>query len=373
MQRRILQVIGAMNPGGVETWLMNMLRAIDRDRFRIDFLVHKAEPAVHDQELLSLGSSIYRCLGTRNPFQYANNFSRIVRKHGPFDVVHSHVYWYSGFVMRLAARAGVPIRIAHSHTARKMTRSNVPRFAYEVLMRHWIARYSTHRLCISQVSGESLFEQKIRHTVQVLPYGLDFRRFMCQTDSRELKIRWNIPRGRSVIGHIGNFSPVKNHPFIVKMFDQVIARGVDAHLLLVGDGALREEIRSTLEERKLSDRCTFAGLQTNVAPFLNAMDIFVFPSFQEGLGIVALEAQAAAIPVIASPVIPKEIDVIPQLVQRIPLEDGAPAWASAVIEKLRNPPRRQGNEALRLQSSSFAIPVCLERLGRIYSGERIGA
>jgi glycosyltransferase involved in cell wall biosynthesis len=174
-----------------------------------------------------------------------------------------------------------------------------------------------------------------------------------------------------VIGHVGRFLPVKNHAFIVECFQRVLAAGNDVHLLLVGDGPLLPDVRKDVESRGLSDRCTFAGVHNVVAPFLNAMDVFLFPSFYEGLGIVALEAQAAGVPVIASAAIPEEIDVIPKLVQRVPLEDGPAAWASAVVEKLRNGNVKQGDEALRMQRSSFALPTCIDRLSRIYDGERI--
>lgn len=112
---RILHVLGGMERAGAETWLMHLLRMIDRDRYRMDFLVHVPEPQDYDDEIRALGSSILPCPHTRNPCRYARAFGEILRAHGPYDVVHSHVHHHSGFVLRLAKHAGVPTRIAHSH------------------------------------------------------------------------------------------------------------------------------------------------------------------------------------------------------------------------------------------------------------------
>src|SRR5208337_3468794 len=129
---RILQVVGGMERAGVETWLMHVLRQIDRDRFRMDFLVHTDHPCAYDEEIHSLGSKIIPCLRPSRPWTYARNFTRILREHGPYDVVHSHVHHFSGYVVRLAHRAGIPLRISHSHndTTNLEARSGMIRHAY---------------------------------------------------------------------------------------------------------------------------------------------------------------------------------------------------------------------------------------------------
>ncbi len=350
---------------------MHVLRGIDRAKFKFHFLVHTSEQCAYDEEIRSLGAEIHPCTGVRNPIKYARQFKAVLQEHGPFDVVHSHVYLYSGYLMRLAAEAGVPIRIAHSHTALKPKGFNPARFAYERLMRDWIARYSTHRIGISQIAADSLFGKQAHKSAAVLYYGFDFTPFLQPQDPEEVKRRLGVPVHRKIIGHMGRFLPVKNHAFIVECLQRIVAAGTDAHLLLVGDGPLVATVRKDIETRGLTDRCTFAGVHNVVAPFLSAMDVFVFPSLYEGLGIVALEAQAAGVPVIASTVVPEEIDIIPGLVERIPLEDGPAVWAAAVAGKLRNGNLKRGDEALLLQRSSFALPVCIEKLSRIYEGERI--
>jgi glycosyltransferase involved in cell wall biosynthesis len=368
MRRKILNVVGGMGCGGVETWLMHVMRNINRDNFDFHFLVNGDVESAYDREILSLGGQIHYGANPRNLLEYASQFRATVRNHGPFDVVHSHVYWYSGFVVRLAHKAGIPIRIAHSHTATNGPGWKIPRRLYEKLMRAWILRHATHRIGVSQQAGEALFGSRPEKPFILLHYGLDFSRFLQADRGEELKRRLGIPPGRKVIGHIGRFVAVKNHAFIIEFFAHTVARSLDAHLLLVGDGPLLPAIRTLSESRGLSGRCTFAGSQPDVAPYLCTMDVLVLPSQWEGLGIVALESQAAGVPVIASIGVPREVDVIAGLVEHIPLSAGVSGWASAVLRRLEKPKDRRGDEAMRVQNSSFGLQSCLETLSGIYSG-----
>ena len=347
---------------------MHVLRNMDRNDFEFHFLVHSDGEAAFDQEILALGGRIHHGGNPRNLRAYAAKFSSIVRNHGPFDVIHSHVYWYSGFVLCLAHRMGIPIRIAHSHTASNGARWKIPRVAYEKLMRHLIHRYATHRIGISQQAGEALFGSRFESPFMLLHYGLDFRRFLQAGHSDEFKRQMGVAAGRKVIGHVGRLVPVKNHAFIIEFFERILAGGIDAHLLLVGDGPLLSGIQMLIESRGLSQRCTLAGTQGDVAPFFSIMDVLVLPSKWEGLGIVALESQAAGVPVIASTGVPCEVDVIPDMVEHIPLSAGALGWASAIAGTLDRPKALRGDEAVILQNSSFGLQNCLRTLSAIYSG-----
>src|SRR5690242_11069048 len=132
---KVLHAVGGMNRGGVETWLMHVLRHIDRDRFQIDFLVHTTQPCDYDDEIRRLRSTIIPCLDHFRPWLYASNFRHILREYGPYDVVHSHVLHYSGYILRLARQAGVPVRVAHSHLDTSPFQSKLPflRRVYQLL------------------------------------------------------------------------------------------------------------------------------------------------------------------------------------------------------------------------------------------------
>jgi hypothetical protein len=104
----------------------------------LDFLVHTDHPCDYDEEINSLGSKIIPCLHPSRPWTYGRNFLRILREHGPYDVVHSHVHYFSGYILRLSHRAGVPLRISHSHidSTSREAHSGIVRHAYLSLMKH---------------------------------------------------------------------------------------------------------------------------------------------------------------------------------------------------------------------------------------------
>ena len=366
MRRKILHVIGGMDRGGVETWLMHMLRLMDPNDFETHFLVHTSMESAYDREIAQLGGHIHRGASPKNPVRYAVAFDRLVQRSGGFDVVHSHVYWFSGFVMRLAYEVGIPTRIAHSHTSASEAKWNVPRKLYQKLMKRWISRYATHRIAVSHQAGQALFGKGPGVPYSLLYYGMDFSRFLEPLPSADAKRSLGIAPGRKVIGHVGRFAPVKNHAFTVELMARMIGNGTDAHLLLVGDGPSAPSIRTQIDSRGLADRVTLAGVQPDVMPYLSAMDIFVLPSHWEGFGLVALESQAVGVPVIASTGVPNDVDVIPGLVEHIPLSSGVDVWASAVQRKLNEPAHRKGDEAILLTNSKYGSQPCLDMLRRIY-------
>ncbi|HZV58890.1 MAG TPA: glycosyltransferase, partial [Candidatus Eremiobacteraceae bacterium] len=150
-------------------------------------------------------------------------------------------------------------------------------------------------------------------------------------------------------------------------FHELVKTGTDAHLLLVGAGPLLPEIQQLIASLGLSDRCCFAGSQSDVVPFLRAMDLVLLPSQWEGLGIVGLEAQAAGVPLLASTGVPTDADVIPELVEHIPLDGGAEFWAAQIRQKLEERSVRRGDEPARLERSKFGIQLNLEWLSRVYT------
>jgi len=233
-------------------------------------------------------------------------------------------------------------------------------------MRRWILQHATDYIGISRRSADALFGGGAERPAQIIHYGLDFSRFAALPPGAEVRRQLGIPPERKVIGHVGRFAPMKNHAFLVESFHRVILRGVNAHLLLVGDGPLQQGIRADVERRGLVDRCTFAGHRSDVAPMFSAMDVFVFPSEYEGLGIVAVDGQAAGVPVIASTAIPEEIEVIPRLVERVALSEGADAWAAAIVRRCEMGSPRHGDEAQAVQNSRFALPACINALRQVY-------
>jgi len=370
---RILHVVGGMDRGGVETWLMHILRNIDRDRFHMDFLIHTDKPCSYDQEIRELGSQIIPCLNPSQPLTFATNFKRIIHSHKPYDIIHSHIHHYSGYVLWLAYHAKIPVRIAHSHLDSSLieSKSSWSRQLYLNLMRGAINRYTTIGLGCSEVASRDLFgkDWKSDQRWQIFYCSIDLKPFQSQfqeIDPTSVRDELGIPKTAFVVGHVGQFRPQKNHPFLLKIFAEVLKQETHAYLLLVGDGALRSDIEQQAVSMGISDRIVFLGSRSDIPHLmLGAMDVFLFPSFYEGLGLVLIEAQAAGLPCIFSDTVPQEAELVKPLMHRLSLSQPPSVWSEQTLAA-----RKIGvMEALAIVSKSpFNIETNVRQLEELYLG-----
>ncbi|MEG4027859.1 MULTISPECIES: glycosyltransferase family 1 protein [unclassified Microcoleus] len=369
---RILHVVGGMNRGGIETWLMHVLRNIDRDRFHMDFVVHTEKPCPYDGEVRALGSQIIPCLDPAKPWLYGRNFKRILREYGPYDIVHSHVHHFSGYVLWLAKQAGIAVRIAQSHndTSSVQAKAGWYRRLYLALTEWWVDRYAKVGLGVSHKAAASLFGSawSTDPRRQILYYGIDLTPFQSPVDSVAIRTELGLPADGFAIGHVGRFIEQKNHLFLLEIVAEVAKREPKMRLLLIGDGSLRPEIEQKVIQLGLTDRIIFAGVRSDVPQLmLGAMDVFLLPSFHEGLPLVLLEAQAAGLPCIFSDVITEEVDIVKPLVQRMSLSRSASDWAEAVLAARGNTSAISQLDALGvLEKSSFSIEMSVKELTKVY-------
>ena len=369
---RILHVVGGMNRGGVETWLMHVLRNIDRDRFQMDFLVHTEKPCPYDDEVHVLGSKIIPCLDPAKPWLYDRNFKRILREYGPYDIVHSHVHHFSGYVLYLAKQAGVAVRIAHSHndTSAIDAKAGLYRRLYLTLTKWLIYRYATLGFAASCQVVTVLFNQgwKTDSRWRVLYYGVDLTPFRDIVDSVAVRAELGIPADAFVIGHVGRFEEQKNHLFLLEVAAAIAKKQPNMRLLMVSDGSLRPQIEQKAIEMGLDKYVIFAGLRSDVPRLmLGAMDTFVLPSLYEGLGLVLIEAQAAGLPCVFSDIVPEEADVIKPLVQRISLSKSPFVWAETILEaRDTRSGISQAHTLAIVEKSPFNIALSLKNLVQVY-------
>lgn len=340
---RVLHVVGAMNRGGVETWLMHVLRHIDRARYKMDFLVHTTEPAAYDDEIRTLGSRVIPCpLDKRNPLSYAQRFTKILREEGPFDVVHSHVHHFSGFVLWLAKRAGVRGRVAHSHNDTRCVERNtgLPRRTYLAAQKRLVNLAATQKIGCSRDAAADLFgpDWERDPITKVIYCGIDLTPFSAPIDPSKVRAELGIPQDAFVMGHVGRFAPQKNHTFLLDIAAEVMKQKPNCYLLLVGTGLLESEIREKASRLGIANKVIFAGSRDDVPRLMRgAMDVFVFPSLHEGLPLVLIEAQAAGLPCVISSLVPEEAIISGPLVRSFSLTTSAPEWASNVDFPLPKP------------------------------------
>ena len=369
---KILHVVGGMNPGGTETWLMHVLRDLDQTRFQMDFLVHTREPCAYDEEIRALGSQIIPCLNPSEPWTYAFNFKRLLGEHGPYDIVHSHVHHFSGYVLCLAKQAGVPIRIAHSHndTTSAKAKAGWQRRFYLALMESWLNRYATLGLAASSKAAAALFGSiwKVDPHWQINYCGIDLTPFQEIVSQSAVRDELGIPSDAFVIGHVGRFQEQKNHAFLLDIFAKVAQQEPRTYLLLVGDGPLKQDIMQQAVQVGLAEQVIFTGLRYDIPRLMmGAMNVFVLPSFFEGLPLVGMEAQAAGLPFILSDVITEELDVVKPLMQRLSLSEPACDWAAAVLAARETSSNMKQPKALNImRRSPFNIQNSLRELEKVY-------
>jgi glycosyltransferase involved in cell wall biosynthesis len=371
-QLRILHALGTVDPGGVETWLLNVLRYSDPSRFQFEFCTFGTHPGLFAPEIERLGGKVQRCPKGANPVALGRRFRRILRQ-GKYDVVHSHVHFFSGALLRWAKAEGVPIRIAHGHTSQDGKADTWTRRSYRKLMRAWIERYATHGLAASRLAAANLFGENWQadSRVRVIHYGIDLEPFRQPISGEEVRKELGLPLGSPVVGHVGRFVHPKNHTFILEIAAEILKQRPEIHFLLVGDGPLRADFERRVKTTGLSEKIHFAGMRADVPRLMRAaMDVFVFPSLWEGLPVAVIEAQAAGLPCVLSEAITDEVSILPGQVIHLSASRTPKEWAVSTIDALG---RANLCSDLVLQSitkTDFCIRRSISQLSDVYGAVR---
>ena len=323
---RVLEIVTDMRRGGLETMLMNYYRHIDRDLVQFDFLVHRDFRADYDDEIESLGGKIYR-LPRLVPWSpsYHKALDKFFAEHTEYRIVHVHQDCLSSVILKAAEKRGIPVRIAHSHNSNQD--KNLKYFV-KLYYRRQIPQYATHLFSCGQAAGEWMFQGA---PFEILNNAIDARQYQFDpTRARQKRLELGIPEGGFVMGHVGRFSPQKNHDFLLDIFAEVHRQQKNAFLLLVGDGSLRLDVEKKVHSLELNSNVIFTGVRNDVPDLMQAMDVFVFPSLYEGLPVTMIEAQAAGLPCFISDKVPLECKIT-DLVTQIPLQAPAEQWAEQIL------------------------------------------
>ncbi|GAA5511399.1 putative glycosyltransferase EpsF [Deinococcus carri] len=342
---RVLHLTGTLDRGGIETWLVNLLAQVDRREVAMDVMTVTAQPGPgsYDEQVRALGARVIHGPSTRNPLTFALGFLRLLRRSGPYDVVHSHIHHFGGLALLLARLAGVPVRVAtsHSDTGRLDRQARNGRYAYLTLMRAALDLGVTHRLAVSREAARALFGPAWQERgTQLVRLGIDLRPLREPVKVGAVRAELGLPPGEPVIGHVGQLRPEKNHAFLLEVFAAYLRRHGPAHLLLVGDGEERPAIEARVAALGLDGRVHLPGSRPDVPRLLQAMDVFVFPSTFEGLSLSLLEAQAAGLPCVVSAHLTPEGHLAGATYLPVPLTSGPDVWADAVAQALAAGRRR---------------------------------
>lgn len=355
---RVAQMMTDMNYGGVEMVVMNYYRHIDRTRVQFDFFALEGSAVPQREEIERLGGRVYIVPKYTHLSAYEKEIIRLF-KQNQYKIVHSHMNTLSVFSLWGAKKAGIPNRIAHNHsTAGKgETKKNIIKYA----LRPFAKIYPTKLCACSQYAGEWLYGKNAEF--QVFNNAIDLSRYSYDPQKAAAVRKELGLEDKLVVGHIGRFCYQKNHDFLIDIFNEIHKQRQEAVLLLIGEGELEQDIRNKVKKLDLTDSVRFMGKQKDTSKFYQAMNCFVLPSRYEGLGVVAIEAQACSVPVICSTAVPKDAKITSS-VKFIGLDESSSNWADCVLDVIKTQVKR--NEREEVRKAGYDIEVEAQKLTDFY-------
>lgn len=319
--------------GGIESFLNNVLSRMDMSGLELHLVAAKLGDSVFTAPMEALGVRFFELSGS--PRRVAENhvMFRAMLRREHYDLIHLNLFQGMSLdYARIAREEGVPVRIAHSHNT--ALRKSLLRPLKLLLHRSYAARRAgeaTDFWACSRPAAEFLFPEKLlrERGFRFIPNGIDTARFSCDAARREEIRRELGTEKRFLVGSVGRLCYQKNQSFVLEVFERLQSLRPDSMLLLVGEGPDLDMLKRRAEELGIAKRVVFYGVSRKVEELFWAMDAFAFPSRFEGLGIVAVEAQAAGLPTLCSEHVPDEAAVTP-LFRRLPLTGGSEPWAKAL-------------------------------------------
>lgn len=328
---RILHILQRMEAGGTQSLLMNIYRNIDRNKIQFDFLVEYPNKHFYDEEIIKLGGNIYYTTVRKdyNVLKFQREIAKIF-KENDYKIIHVHAYTIGFFVLKTAKKCKIPVRIAHSHS-NSMTKDY--KSGLKKILQKLYLIYATDYMACSDEAGKYLFNGKKYY---VLKNAIDSTKFVFNNNIKE-KIRKELNiENCFVVGHVGRLKIEKNHKFIINVFKKIKEKKNNSKLLLIGDGPCKNDIMDFVRKENLEKDVLILGNKDNINEYLQAMDVFIFPSKYEGLGIVAIESQAAGTPIVISNGVPDEAMISPICIKMSLENDSYEAWAKEAIKISNN-------------------------------------
>lgn len=349
---RILHVIGCFEMGGSQAMVLNLYRVIDRSKVQFDFITDHPERNDLLSEFTELGAKVYTMPSFKgsNYFEIKRKWNVFFKQHPEYKVLHSHVRSYASIYLPIAHRYGVKT-IIHSHST--SNGAGVPALVKSV-MQYPLRYQADYLFACSEEAGKWLFGKKAikKKNFKVIPNAIDSKRFEYNIEKRDEIRRQLKVSDRIVIGHVGRFTEPKNHLFLVEIFAEMYKKRRNIILLLVGDGDLQENIKDRVRCLGIQDAVIMVGSKSNTEDYYQAMDIFVFPSLWEGLGIAVVEAQASGLNCVVSDRVPRTVDVNANLVEFLSLDKGANVWSCKVEEALG---KNRLSQIKKIENAGFDI------------------
>ncbi|MFA9396925.1 MAG: glycosyltransferase, partial [Clostridiaceae bacterium] len=269
---RILNVVGRMDRGGIETMIMNIYRNIDRNKVQFDFLAHYGKEADYNDEIRSLGGKIYEMPVIKTTektyynkfFQYRRALIEFFKNHQEYKVLHGHMTNTASIYMPIAKKYGnINCLISHSHLTR--ARQGLTGTVTNILQIP-LRKCATEYFSCSNEAGKWLYKKKDfdNGKVRIVKNAIDSDLFVYNYEKRKKKREELGINGNLVLGHIGRFFEQKNHDFLIDVFNEVYKMNDKAVLILIGEGVLMTEIKGKVNKFGLDKNVIFLGLRSDI-------------------------------------------------------------------------------------------------------------
>lgn len=321
---RVLHIVGSMHSGGMENFIMNLYRNVDRDKVQFDFITHKESDPAYVEEIVKLGGRIYQLPRlTRNPIKNLRRIEEIVRENS-YKVVFRHTPNALVAPQLRAAGKGGAYAVCHSHN------TDDPKRFLHMLGKLFLRSDKIGKFACSKAAGEWMYGSK---EFEIINNAVDIDKFSF-SDEKRMKIRkeFGISDSVRVYGHMGNFLPTKNHELLIDIYAKISEMDENAEFFCLGDGELKTKMMEKAGSLGIDRKMHFTGTRRETDEFLSAMDVFIFPSKFEGLPLSVIEAQAAGLPILLSDKITRDVEVTEGLLEWEHIESPVEDWAEKAIK-----------------------------------------
>lgn len=365
---RVLQIMGGLNRGGLETFVMNIYRAIDKTKIQFDFLVNSRGD--YAEEIESLGGHIFLSPARNKGYRkYKKDLNCFFKKNSHHYVAcHVHVSSLSSILpIECAEKYHIPVRILHAHSSSisKTVNKRWLHLLFHYIHKFKVRKVATHYFGCSQKALDWLYcSTGVRRKAELIKNGIAVSDYIFNSRiSSEVRRELGFSDNDIVLGHVGRFIPLKNHKFIVDVFKELHKQNENSKLLLIGEGETEETIKQQVSQYNLTEHVRFMGVRSDVNVLLQAVDCFVMPSWFEGMPVALIEAQASGCYVVASDTISKDSKLTDDFVF-LSITQEADLWANTILKGVVN--RTKPNNELLIKQAGFDSHSTAIMLSNVY-------
>lgn len=355
--------------GGVENFILNLYENIDKNKFEVDFLVTESlEGFYYDKLVKHHNARVFVIPSIKKQFFKSIKLLKNIIKNNDYDFIHinlcsSQLFLYIWFLKKYANNK-VKI-ITHSHSSGE---TNTIRKILHYVFRPMLINNTDFFISCSSIAAQWMFGKKIANSDKTI---IIKNAILTEKYKYNPLIRSNFRKkylyndDNFIIGHVGRFELVKNHDFIIRLFNEYYKINNNARLILVGDGTLKEKIKNDVLNYKLNDVVNFFDVTDHVNEIYQGLDLFILPSLFEGLPIVSIEAQTSGLKCLLSENVTKESNITGNI-SFLPLDVNI--WLNEMSKIYLNRYKRYYDEK-KVKAAGYDLKTEIKKIEKIYGGK----